>query len=245
MLLLRAMKERLLRRKGCLSYLTNIGADSKPCTGIHFLIYPDCPFLLFSVTATSPPETIRTLICSPTSGNIRLVLIGGEQQTYIRDGTPANTAISGYENRHPLAVTLFGDTVYLVRILLNCPSIYGGDSLATDCYLAHHVDVSIDLNDDGKFDQSENQVHRRTPIDSESLEHGYDLQIIIPVIDGTYTKAGPHRMRLTLMRSEAYRRECNDAGYSETRHYIVNIIPRKTCPGRIRKLADCCISNRS
>ena len=174
-----------------------------------------------------------------------LVLVGGEHETFIRDDASTNTAISGYNSRDKTAVTLFGDTIYLIRVRLDCPSPNGGDSLEIDCNLAHHVNVWIDLNDDGKYDESESRVHHRATIDEESPGHGYDLQIIIPVIDGTYTKAGQHRMRLGVMRSEAYRRNCGDAGHSDTREYTVNIIPRKKCAGKIRKLLDYSVLSRN
>ncbi|CAF3440080.1 unnamed protein product, partial [Rotaria sp. Silwood2] len=79
-----------------------------------------------------------------------LVMLSGEQETYIRDDTSMNTAISGYQDRQQLAVTLFGDSLYLLRMLLDCPRQYGNDSLDIDCNLAHYVDVWIDLNNDGK-----------------------------------------------------------------------------------------------
>ena len=173
------------------------------------------------------------LTCSPTPGKIVLVLVAGEQETSIRDDAATNAAITNHENRHQFAVTMFGDSLYLLRIHLACPSLYGRDSFDTDCNLAHHVDVWIDLNDDGKFDEFENRVHRRSPIESKTPRDGYDVQILIPVIDGTHTKVGPHRMRLSVMRSEAYRRDCGEIGYSETRDYTVYITQRTKCAGKI------------
>ncbi|CAF2790009.1 unnamed protein product [Rotaria sp. Silwood2] len=167
-----------------------------------------------------------------------LVLISGEQETYIRDDTSTIAVISDYQNRHHLAVTLFADSLYLIRIHLDCPRQYGSDSPGTDCNIAHRVDVWIDLNNDGNFDESENQVHRRSPIDSETRVNGYDLTIFIPQIDGTNTKAGHHRMRLSVMRSEDYQRQCGSTDYSETREYTVNIVPRKTCAGKICTFID-------
>lgn len=185
------------------------------------------------MTAPSPPIVIKTLSCSTTPGKIKLVLIGGELETYIRDDTSTNTAASGYYNRQNLVVTLFGDTIYLIRVYLDCPAPYGIDSVGNDCNLAHHMDAWIDLNDNGKFDEFENRVHHRLPIDAETSVHGYDLQVSIPVIDATHLAAGQHRMRIGVMRSEAYRANCDDSGYSETREYTVNIIPRKMCRGKI------------
>jgi len=180
----------------------------------------------------------KNFICSSNVGKIVLVMIGGEQETQIRDVTPTNAAISDYQNRHQLTVTLLDYTIYIINIDLDCPRQYNSDSVEPDCSLAHHVDVWIDLNNDGKFDESENRVHQRSRIDIEARDYTYDLQILIPLIDGTNTKAGPHRMRLRLTRSEIYQRQCGNNDYGETREYTVNIIPRKRCAGKICSLID-------
>jgi len=167
-----------------------------------------------------------------------LVLIGGAHGTQIRDETPTNAVINDYQSQHRHAVTLFADAIYILRIQFDCPRQYDSGSVETDCYLAYHVDVWIDLNDDGNFDESENRVHQRSPVDSETQGYAYDLQILIPVIDGMNTKAGPHRMRLRLMRSEAYQKQCGKTDYGETREYTVTIISRKRCEGKISPLID-------
>lgn len=159
------------------------------------------------------------------------MLIGGEQETYIRDETPTDDPLSrDLTTEHRSAITMFGESLYLMRVQLECPS-----SDDSECDLAHHVDVVIDLNDDGEFNEFEKRVHRRSPIDSKSKKHGYDLQILIPAIDGTNTKVGPHRMRISLMRSEIHRKACGDTDFSETREYTAHIIPKVTYAGKARK----------
>lgn len=180
----------------------------------------------------------KTFTCSQNTGRITLLVIGGERGTYIQDETQTNGGLSEYENRQNLAVTLFGDALYLLHIQLDCFRQYGTDSHEIDCNRAHHVDVWIDLNDDGRFDESENRVHRRSSIDIEAPEYTYNLQIFIPLSDGINTKAGQHRMRIRLMRSEAYQRQCGNTDYSEIREYTVNIIPRKRCEGKICLFID-------
>jgi hypothetical protein len=191
------------------------------------------------VAAIASPIIARNFICSPSIGKITLVLIGGEQGTYIRDETTTNAAISDYQNRHHFTVTLVEYTIYIINIQLDCPRQYNNEPVESDCSLAHRVDVWIDLNNDGRFDESENRVHQRQLIDREVQEYTYDLQILIPSIDGTNTKAGPHRMRLRLTRSEIYQRQCGNNDYGETREYTVNIIPRKRCEGKICPLIHC------
>lgn len=173
---------------------------------------------------------IDMLMCSSTPGKIILVLIGGEQETYIRDETADMDSVSiSFENvqqSSSSSLTMYGETLYLMRVQLDCPRS------ESDCNLAHHVNVFIDLNDDGQFDEFENRVYSRAPIDSESIKHGYDVQILIPTIDGIHTKIGSHRMQINVLRSEAYRIGCSDMGFSEKREYIIDVIPKVKCAGK-------------
>jgi hypothetical protein len=165
-----------------------------------------------------------------------LVLMAGQQGTEIRDETPTNGAIGDYQNRNYNTVTLYESTVNILRIQLDCAQQYRDDSLDYGCILAYHIDVWIDLNDDGKFDEVENRVHHRSLIHSQGPRGTYDLEICIPLIDGTNRKAGPHRMHLSLLPSEDYRKKCGNTDYSETREYTVNIVPKAICGGKIYPL---------
>ncbi|CAM4800677.1 unnamed protein product [Rotaria magnacalcarata] len=189
------------------------------------------PKAICEVTATISPVRIRNIICSENSGKIMLVHISGELGTQLRDETTtiANIATSDNRNRHDFAVTLYADAAYQVRIQLDCSRQYDSDLLQVDCNFAHHVNVWIDLNDDGQFDESENRIYHQSSVNTETSGDMYDLQIFIPIIDDTTTKAGQHRMRLSVTRSEAYRRQCGNADHVETREYTVKIIPRKIC----------------
>ena len=157
--------------------------------------------------------------------------MGGELGTQIRDSTLTNVMINNYQDRDRYDITLFGDAIYLLRVHIDCPRKPGTDIFETDCTPAHRADVYIDLNDDGKFDESENRIYRRTYIDEETPEHTYDLQILIPPIDAITTKAGIHRMRVKLVRSESYQKQCGKNENIELQEYMVNIIPRKICSG--------------
>lgn len=182
------------------------------------------------VSGISRSVVINKFICSPNVGKIQLILIGGELGTQIRDTTGTNVE---YEKRNQHDITLFGDAVYLLRLQFECPRKSGTDLIETDCTPAHHADIYIDLNDDGKFDESENRVYRRTRIDDETPEYTFDLQILIPPIDAINIKAGIHKMRVKLIRSEPYQKQCGKNEHSEIREYMVNIIQRKRCPGNI------------
>lgn len=121
----------------------------------------------------------------------------------------------------------------MLRIQLDCPQQYRDDSLDYGCASAYNIDVWIDLNDDGQFSEVENRVYRRSLINNQGPRGTYGLEICIPLIDGTKIKAGPHRMRLSLVPSKDYRRKCGKIDYSETREYTVNIIPKAICEGKI------------
>lgn len=159
--------------------------------------------------------------------------MGGELNTQIRDERLTNALSNEYEKQQQHTITLFGDAVYLLRVQFDCPRQQGSNLFETDCTPAHHVDVWIDLNNDGKFDASENRVYRRSRLDDETPEYTYDLQLLIPPIDAINTNAGTHKMRIKLIRSEPYQKKCGKNEHSETREYTVNIIQRKKCPSNI------------
>jgi hypothetical protein len=156
----------------------------------------------------------------------------GEQNTEIHDETPMNDALSVYYNRHHVTIGLYEDTMNMLHIVVDCTRQSHIDSVESDCSLAHYVDTWIDLNDDGEFDDTENRVRHRSLKNNQLLRSTYDLQISIPEIDGRNTKSGSHRMRIKLSTSEDYRLKCDNADYSETREYTVNIIPRIAYAGK-------------
>jgi len=156
----------------------------------------------------------------------------GEQNTEIHDETPMNDALSVYYNRQHVTITLYEDTTNVLHILVDCARQSRVDSVESDCSLAHHVDVWIDLNDDGQFDNTENRVRHRSLNNNQLFRSVYDFQISIPEIVGTHTKPGPHRMRIKLTPSKDYLLKCDNADYSETREYTVNIIPRIAYAGK-------------
>ena len=164
--------------------------------------------------------TERSFVCAPNVEQIKWILAGGELGTQIRDS-------SSYTNPVTKEITFFGDAVYLIRVELDCRSY--SDS---DCTRGHHVDIFLDLNGDGNFDRGENRVFRRTYIPEETPDNTFDLQILIPPIDESNVKTGLHRMRLTLMRSETYQKQCGRSHDSIVREYMVNIVPRKGCVER-------------
>jgi len=163
---------------------------------------------------------------------IVLVLMAGERGTQIRDDLPTSTSLSDYQNRHHMAVTLHEHTVYLLRIQLDCSWQLNTELFENGCNLAQDVNVWIDLNDDGRFDQSEIGAPYHWPVTSYLAKGIYDLQIYIPVLDGTYKRTGVHTMRLVILPNDNYLRTCGRTDYNETRDYSVNIVPRARYLGK-------------
>jgi hypothetical protein len=152
--------------------------------------------------------------------------MAGEQGTQIRDNILTNVLLRENQNRHHLAVTLFENTIYRLRIQLDCYQVSGGALPDVNCNFAQDVNVFIDFNNDERFDEVESRVPQRWPLRS-SLPLGiFDFEIDIPVIDRLNTRSGPHRMRIVAVPSEEYRKKCGTTDYRETREYTINIIPR-------------------
>ena len=178
-----------------------------------------------------PYLALSDAVCSQQNGKIVLVIMAGEQGTHIRDNMPTNAVMSQNQNRHHLAVTLYENTIYRLRIQLDCRQGSNGGLTDGNCNLAQDVNVWIDFNSDENFDDAESRVPHRWPLYSSMPLGIYDFEIHIPIIDGQNTKSGLHRMRVLVTPSEDYRKKCGVTDYSEGREYTVNIISRITQGG--------------
>lgn len=192
--------------------------------------------LLFVVIAIVPPLKKGNSDCSVGPARIMLISMLGHQDTEIRDRTPANAAISDSQNQRHSNVTLYENSVNVLRMQLDCGQQPRDELVNDSCSLTYHINVWIDLNDDGTLDDFENRVIHRSLVSSQGQRGLYDLEVCVPAIDGTHTKAGRHRMHLSLMPNEDYRRACGSVDYRETREYTVHVIPKATCEGKIYSL---------
>lgn len=160
------------------------------------------------------------------------VKLTGEQNTMIGDETTRCSSMNNYEDRSYLLVKLFDNTIYTLRIQLYCVESWGsGNSVRqypslveTNCNVAHFLDVWIDLNNDGTFDESKERFIDNDQRYGGSMKSSYDLSIVIPHIDGENYLDGPHRMRIVLTTDENNRKSCYNDGYGEARDYTVDII---------------------
>ena len=181
---------------------------------------------MFLVEVTPANIIYTDDICRLNSARISLVLMAGQKGSEIRDDKPSSTQLNDYQNQHHLAVTLFENTIYLIRIQLDCNWQLDKELFAKGCNLAQDVNVWIDLNNDGRYDESEIGAPYRWPVTSYLPEGIYDLQMRIPAFSAGHLRTGRYRMRLTAMSSDHYRRTCGRVDYEETREYYVNIISK-------------------
>lgn len=188
---------------------------------------------LISATSTevTPYMALDNIVCSPQINKIVLILMAGEHRTQIRDDSLARVRLSGDNQNQPRqSIVLYEDTVYLLRIQLDCSRQWKNDASGYNCNLIYDVNIWIDLNEDGTFDASESAVPFRWPLHSYTPQGVYDMQIYIPVIDTRKMKPGPYRMQLVVMMNEHYRRKCGNNDYKETREYTVAIVPNTRQP---------------
>ncbi|CAF1451894.1 unnamed protein product, partial [Rotaria sp. Silwood1] len=149
----------------------------------------------------------------------------GERGTRIQDDMQT-TALSN-DNRYQqyLTATVYEDSFYRLLVQLDCGGQLSGDTQETPCSRYLSVTVWIDFNDNG-LDESESRLLQPAWSSNDVPTGTYNLDVNIPKIDGRTTKAGVHRMLVTVMASEDYQRECGSFPYKETREYTVDVIPK-------------------
>ncbi len=185
------------------------------------------------VVVPYPYESLNKIVCSAQVSKILLVVMAGEHRTQIRDDPSTRAMVSGNTpNQQHQTIILYENTVYLLRIQLDCSREWNSGANEYNCYLLYDVNVWIDLNDDGTFDSSENASPFRWPINSYTPKGVYDLQIYIPIIDERKTRSGPHRMQLVVTMTEQYRGKCANIDYRESRDYTVSIVSNTRKPGK-------------
>lgn len=172
------------------------------------------------------------LICSGENSAMFLVTLSGEQNTQIRDDTKQCSSTNNYNDQTNLAVTLFDNTAYSLRVELYCAqqNAYGNSygqyqsTYETECNDPRYLGVWIDFDNDGLFDQNTEQLIPNSWYRDDPRATHLDLNINIPQIDGRTHLEGQHRMRIVLVHDDRNRRACQSSGYGEVRDYTVNIM---------------------
>lgn len=131
-----------------------------------------------------------------------------------------------------MTVTLYEDMTYRLHIQFDCNGQSNGDSSNTNCDLSQTINVWIDYNDNGYDDNNENQILHHIQTNNNVLGNTNDLELYIPSINNNNIKTGIHRMRLTVIPSAEYQRECGNTDEKETREYTVNIVPKVSYQGK-------------
>lgn len=165
-------------------------------------------------------------VCSQSPSKVVLVIMTGELGTHIRDDTPMNTLVGPNQNRHHLAVTLYDNTIYRIRIQLDCDRPTSKGTYDTNCNLAKEVTAWVDLNNNEQFEDNEISFPNRWPLRTSVGLGLYDFEIAIPSIDGRVLRSGTHRVRISVSASKEYQDKCGRTGNTETREYTFNIIER-------------------
>jgi hypothetical protein len=192
-----------------------------------------CKFLLVPINIATPYMVLKKSLCSLNIGKISLVQMAGEHGSYIRDDTQSNVISNNEQNRQHITVTLYEDTNYRLHVQFYCDRQSGRDSFQSSCDLSQNVKAWIDFNDNGYDDDGgESRVSTRSLSNNYKAGGTHDVEIYVPYIDGMNTKTGPHRMRLTVMPSNEYQRDCGIIEYPETRDYTINIVPKARYPGK-------------
>ncbi len=198
----------------------------------NFYKHSFCEFLLVPINIATPGTILKQSPCNLNIGKIVLVQITGAYGSQIQDDTRTNAISNDDQYQQYQTVTLYEDTTYPLHVQLNCNRKSRKNSVQRTCSLSQKVNVWIDFNDNG-YDDRESQVLRRARPNGNIPGNTYDLQLHIPTIDGRNTKAGSHRMRITVTPSEKYQGDCGTVNYQEAREYTVNIVPKATYSGNL------------
>jgi hypothetical protein len=191
-----------------------------------------CFFLL--VVVRSAHCSPGNLACSDGHGAIFSVKLYGEQGTLIDDATQQCSPTNNYRDQRDLAVTLYEDTTYTLRIELFCVQRWGYDSsfnrdaslFDTVCTRGQFLDVWVDLDNNGMFDDLNERLTSVDTYRDTSRRAQHDVRIDVPRISGQSYVGGQHRMRIVLSQEERNRRPCYSTGYGESRDYLVQLIPK-------------------
>ncbi|CAF1296948.1 unnamed protein product, partial [Didymodactylos carnosus] len=168
----------------------------------------------FPVDIATPYMVLKSR-CALCINKIGLVQMAGEYGSRIQDDTRTNAILN---DARYLTVTVYEETMYQLHVQLDCGGQPGGDPSDNPCSRSLSVSVWIDFDNNG-LDDAESRALRRSWSNNDIPNGAYDLGIHIPSIDGRNTKSENHRMRLTVMPTEEYQRDCGNIGYKETRDY--------------------------
>lgn len=163
-------------------------------------------------------------VCAPFVDKY-VVQLSGEDGTQIQDDSQINVLSNDNQYRQYLTVTLYEDTTYRLSIQYDCNGQTRKKPRQNSCSISQNINVWIDFNDN-EYDDGESRVIKRIQRNRNGPSNTYDFDLYIPALDNRNIRSGLHRMRLTVSPTEKYQRECGNVGYTESREYKVNILPK-------------------
>lgn len=149
----------------------------------------------------------------------------GEFNSRIDDDFRVTNYPNGVQNRQHLIVSVREESVYRLRVQLDCGGQLDRDTLDSPCSRSLSVFVWIDYNDN-ELDDRESIKLRRAWSENSTPTGAYETDVRVPTINGRDVRSGRHRMRISVIPSEEYERECGAFSYSELIDYTVNIYPK-------------------
>ena len=150
----------------------------------------------------------------------------GESSSRIQDVISDEDGDQSY-----LTASVYGDSIYVLRVQLDCDAQTGRDSASNPCSSSLSIVAWIDYNDN-EFDDTESALLGRSWSDNAAPTGAYQLNIRIPAIDGRMIKPGLHRLRLTVTPSAEYQRDCGSFNYQEIKDYSVNVLRKARVRGK-------------
>lgn len=149
----------------------------------------------------------------------------GEFNSKIEDDIRLNTFLSGEQNQQHIVVSVYEESYYRLRVQLDCGGQLDRDVSESPCSRSLSVFAWIDYNDNNVDDREGLQL-RRAWSENSTPTGVYEIEIRIPTIDGRDVKSGRHRMRVTVLPSEEFQRECKTVKHIEIRDYTIHIFPK-------------------
>ena len=199
-----------------------------------------CLFFIGPINTGRRSGASKNSRCALCINKIGLVQLPGEFGTGIQDDTRTDLIATDEDNQPYLTASVYEDGTYRLHVELDCDAQSGRDSTGSPCSKSLSVFGWADYNDN-QVDDNEGALLRRAWSDNDAPTGSFDWSIRIPSVDGRTIKAGPHRLRLSVMPSAEYIRECGSFAYQEVRDYTLNVVRRAR---EIGKFLSVCLSHR-
>ena len=162
----------------------------------------------------------NNLICSTGDVALFSIELSGDQNTRIQDSMTRCSARNNFEDQTHMTVKLSTKMTYKLQIRLHCVESW---NMEHQCDVSHYINVWLDLNNDGQFDDKQEQILQSSNRIHGTIKQDYTLSISIPKVNERPYNGKPHRMRVVLARDEKTCKPCYNHGHGEARDYTIYI----------------------